>query len=93
MTYCVGVMLDKGMVFASDSRTHAGVDNFAKFRIMSIDISPSATSTRRKGPRDGTVTRLTLCTASRMATAADGIDPVPAYRTDRPPAVNRVGAC
>jgi putative proteasome-type protease len=31
MTYCVGVMLDEGMIFASDSRTNAGVDNFAKF--------------------------------------------------------------
>ena len=28
MTYCVGVMLDSGLIFASDSRTHAGVDNF-----------------------------------------------------------------
>ena len=31
MTYCIGVLLDKGMIFASDSRTNAGVDNFAKF--------------------------------------------------------------
>ena len=31
MTYCVGILLDEGIVFASDSRTHAGVDNFAKF--------------------------------------------------------------
>jgi putative proteasome-type protease len=31
MTYCVGVMLEKGMIFASDSRTNAGMDNFAKF--------------------------------------------------------------
>jgi putative proteasome-type protease len=31
MTYCVGILLDEGLVFASDSRTHAGVDNFAKF--------------------------------------------------------------
>src|SRR5450631_1365920 len=31
MTYCIGVKLDKGIVFASDSRTHAGMDNFAKF--------------------------------------------------------------
>jgi putative proteasome-type protease len=31
MTYCVGILLDDGIVFASDSRTHAGVDNFAKF--------------------------------------------------------------
>ncbi len=27
MTYCIGVMLDKGMIFASDSRTNAGMDN------------------------------------------------------------------
>ena len=31
MTYCVGVMLDDGLIFASDSRTHADVDNFASF--------------------------------------------------------------
>ncbi|MGH8729907.1 MAG: peptidase, partial [Burkholderiales bacterium] len=29
MTYCVAIKLDAGMLFASDSRTHAGVDNFA----------------------------------------------------------------
>lgn len=31
MTYCVGIMLDTGLIFASDSRTHAEVDNFARF--------------------------------------------------------------
>jgi putative proteasome-type protease len=31
MTYCVGVLLNDGLVFASDSRTHAGVDNFSSF--------------------------------------------------------------
>jgi putative proteasome-type protease len=36
MTYCVGIKLDKGMVFASDSRTHAGMDNFAKFCKMTV---------------------------------------------------------
>ena len=36
MTYCVGVMLDRGMVFASDSRTNAGLDNFAKFCKMTV---------------------------------------------------------
>lgn len=34
MTYCVAVTLDAGMVFASDSRTNAGVDNIASFRKM-----------------------------------------------------------
>jgi putative proteasome-type protease len=36
MTYCVSVKLDDGMVFASDTRTHAGVDNFAKFCKMTV---------------------------------------------------------
>ena len=36
MTYCIGVLLDKGMIFASDSRTNAGVDNIAKFCKMTL---------------------------------------------------------
>jgi putative proteasome-type protease len=36
MTYCVGILLNDGLVLASDSRTHAGVDNFAKFCKMSV---------------------------------------------------------
>lgn len=36
MTYCIGVMLEEGMVFASDSRTNAGVDNIAKFCKMTV---------------------------------------------------------
>jgi len=36
MTYCVGIMLDSGLIFASDSRTHAGVDDFAKFCKMNV---------------------------------------------------------
>jgi putative proteasome-type protease len=34
MTYCVAVALDAGMIFASDSRTNAGVDQIATFRKM-----------------------------------------------------------
>ena len=36
MTYCVGVLLNDGLVLASDSRTHAGVDNFATFCKMTV---------------------------------------------------------
>jgi putative proteasome-type protease len=36
MTYCAGVLLDDGLVLASDSRTHAGVDNFASFCKMTV---------------------------------------------------------
>jgi putative proteasome-type protease len=36
MTYCVGALLADGIIFASDSRTNAGVDNFAKFCKMTV---------------------------------------------------------
>jgi putative proteasome-type protease len=36
MTYCVGVLLKDGVVLASDSRTHAGVDNFSTFCKMTV---------------------------------------------------------
>jgi putative proteasome-type protease len=36
MTYCAAVMLDAGIVLASDSRTNAGVDNIATFRKMKV---------------------------------------------------------
>ncbi len=34
MTYCVGMKLDRGLVFMSDTRTNAGVDNISTFRKM-----------------------------------------------------------
>src|SRR5947209_796484 len=34
MTYCVAMSLDQGMVFASDSRTNAGVDQVSRFSKM-----------------------------------------------------------
>ena len=36
MTYCAAVLLDAGIVFASDSRTNAGVDNISTFRKMKV---------------------------------------------------------
>ena len=32
MSYCVGIRLNKGLVFMSDTRTNAGVDNFSTFQ-------------------------------------------------------------
>jgi putative proteasome-type protease len=40
MTYCIGVLLDKGMIFASDSRTNAGMDSIAKFCKMTVFERP-----------------------------------------------------
>ena len=34
MTYCVGMILDKGLVLMSDTRTNSGVDNISVFRKM-----------------------------------------------------------
>lgn len=36
MTYCVAMRLDTGLVFLSDSRTHAGVDQVHTFRKMRV---------------------------------------------------------
>lgn len=36
MTYCVAMALDAGLVFASDSRTNAGVDHISTFRKMRV---------------------------------------------------------
>ena len=36
MTYCVSLLLDSGMLFASDSRTNAGVDHIATFSKMKV---------------------------------------------------------
>jgi putative proteasome-type protease len=34
VTYCVGMMLDQGLVLMSDTRTNSGVDNISTFRKM-----------------------------------------------------------
>lgn len=40
MTYCLGLLLDEGLVMASDSRTNAGVDQIAKVKKMTVFESP-----------------------------------------------------
>jgi putative proteasome-type protease len=40
MTYCVGVKLDAGLVFLSDSRTNAGMDQFSTYRKMMVYERP-----------------------------------------------------
>ena len=47
MTYCVAMSLDAGMIFASDSRTNAGVDQIARFSKMRVFDEG-----RRAGDRD-----------------------------------------
>lgn len=40
MTYCVGMMIDSGTLFMSDTRTNAGLDNISTFRKMRHWESP-----------------------------------------------------
>ncbi len=40
MTYCVGIRLDAGLVFLSDSRTSAGLDQISTYRKMIIYEKP-----------------------------------------------------
>jgi len=40
MTYCVGLQIDHGLVFMSDTRTNAGMDSIASFRKMHVWEEP-----------------------------------------------------
>ena len=40
MTYCVGMLLEKGLVMLSDSRTNAGIDHINTFRKMTYFEEP-----------------------------------------------------
>lgn len=55
MTYCVGMRIDRGLVFMSDTRTSAGVDNFSVSRKMFTWTVP--------GER-----KITIMTAGNLAT-------------------------
>ena len=63
MTYCVGILLESGMVFASDSRTNAGVDHISTFSKMKVFEQPGdrciivLTSGNLSVRREGTPTR------------------------------------
>lgn len=55
MTYCVGLKLERGLIFMSDTRTNAGVDNISVFRKMFL--------WETEGERS-----MTLMTAGNLAT-------------------------
>lgn len=44
MTYCVGILLETGLVMASDTRTNAGVDQVASFPKMTVFEVPGERS-------------------------------------------------
>lgn len=36
MTYCLGMLLDAGMIMIADTRTNAGIDNFSSFKKLHV---------------------------------------------------------
>ena len=40
MTYCIGILVDSGLVFLSDSRTNAGVDQISTYRKITLFERP-----------------------------------------------------
>ena len=55
MTYCVGMLLQEGLLLASDTRTNAGVDHIATFRKMHVF-------------QDGADRRVVIVSAGNLAT-------------------------
>ena len=51
MTYCVAMRLNRGLVFAADTRTNAGVDNIAQFRKIHYWCEPGDRVHRAAGRR------------------------------------------
>src|SRR5262249_11209906 len=80
MTYAVAVRLQRGMVFAADTRTNAGIDNVSQFRKLHF--------WRRTGDRV-----LVLLTAGNLAVSQSVISIIneqlsPEAPTDRPTLMN-----
>ncbi len=81
MTYCVGVLLKDGIVMASDSRTHAGVDNFAQFCKMSVFEREGDRAVVLLSSGNLAGTQAVISTLKQRGTADDGAPNVWTVRT------------
>ena len=41
MTYCIGMLLEAGLVMIADTRTNAGVDNFSSYKKLHTARRPA----------------------------------------------------
>jgi putative proteasome-type protease len=74
MTYCVGLLLDAGMVLLSDTRTNAGLDNIATYRKMFTFERPGDRVIAIMTAGSLSVTQTTI---NRLAEAAEDPDAGP----------------
>ena len=79
MTYCVAALVEEGIVFASDSRTSAGLDNIATFSKMNVFEVPGERvvvilSSGNLATTQGVIARLKMrARDGHGAAAGDGI--------------------
>lgn len=76
MTYCVGLLLDAGMVLLSDTRTNAGLDNIATYRKMFLFEDPGERVVAIMTAGSLSVTQTTIARLQEAATDID-IDGTP----------------
>jgi putative proteasome-type protease len=74
MTYCVGLLLDAGMVLLSDTRTNAGLDNIATYRKMFTFEKPGDRVIVIMTAGSLSVTQTTI---NRLAEAAENVEAAP----------------
>jgi putative proteasome-type protease len=67
MTYCVAMKLDAGLVFASDSRTNAGIDHISRFDKMRVFSKPGERVIATLSAGNLSVTQNTLNLLDRRA--------------------------
>lgn len=74
MTYCVGLLLNAGIVLLSDTRTNAGLDNIATYRKMFVFEEPGERVIAILTAGSLSVSQTTL---ARLREAIDGPEPSP----------------
>ena len=72
MTYCVAITLDAGMIFASDSRTNAGVDQISRFCKMRTFVRPGDRVIVMLSSGNLSITQNAINTLEQRARSADG---------------------
>ena len=76
MTYCLGLLLHEGLVFASDSRTSAGVDSVSRFRKMFVTEVPDERVIVALTAGNLAVTQEVITEVERAAAAGEDEDTV-----------------
>src|SRR5215470_11923795 len=72
MTYCVAITLDAGMIFASDSRTNAGVDQISRFSKMRTFVTPGERVVVMLSSGNLSITQSAVNTLEQRARSGDG---------------------